>query len=104
MRQLTDTELNTISNYTATAAEKFEANATELRADVRKLTDEASKREYERLAQVFDRQAKEAREISEMFASMMPVVIATCEKCKEGDPEHGPSGCPDRRLLALLDR
>jgi len=103
MRQLNDSELTTIANCARVAMEKFQANAKELRA-ADAGADDGLKQTYARLAEQFDRQAKDAKAVAEIFDNMPPNLIATCEACARADPEHSRIVCADRRLLALINQ
>jgi hypothetical protein len=101
MRQLTERELTTIANCARVAMERFEENAKELREAP---AHESMRATHDNLARTFDKQAAEAKAIAELFDTVPPVVIGTCEACTEAKPEHTARDCPDRRLLALINQ
>jgi hypothetical protein len=95
MRQLSESELNTISNGMQAAAARYREHAQTLRT-----LNEGAEAARENLAKQFEQQAKDAEAIAKLFGNLPEVVIGTCEKCAEGTAFH--AKCPDRQLNSIL--
>lgn len=85
VRHLTDSDLSTLSNICQTAAERFSENARlfrelEQQQQPPEGTIAPTGPAAARLAEQFEKQAKEAREFSELFISAYPITIETDEE------------------------